>query len=142
MAPSRGLGVDNILEVELVTAEGNLIRANSTHHSDLYWALRGGGGSNWGVITAITMRLHKIPSGGFTVWTGMWAGTMCDEGLQNMTKLIEIYNKWALTLNNKWGGLAFFIPSQNKDNTTTCESTWKAIVIYIYQGSQNNASFQ
>lgn len=81
MAPSKGLGVDNLLEVELVTADGILIRANSTHYSDLYWALRGGGGSSWGVITAITTRVHKIPDGGFSVWTGIWNGTMCDEGL-------------------------------------------------------------
>jgi ribonuclease T2 len=52
--PSSGLGVDNILEVEIVTGNGELRIANATHNSDLFWALRGGGGSNWGIITSIT----------------------------------------------------------------------------------------
>jgi ribonuclease T2 len=72
MAPSKGLGIDNLLEVELLTADGNLIRANSTPYSDLYWALRGGGGSTWGVITAIATPALKISDGGFSVWTGIW----------------------------------------------------------------------
>lgn len=64
--PGSGLGVDNILEVEIVNAKGELIIANSTTNSDLYWAIRGGGGSTWGVITYITVRAHKIPTGGIT----------------------------------------------------------------------------
>ena len=64
---SKGLGVDNILEVDIVIANGTLITANSVNNSDLFWGIRGGGGSTWGVITAITVRAHKIPVGGFTV---------------------------------------------------------------------------
>jgi hypothetical protein len=60
-----GLGVDNLLEVELVTANGTLVTANANSNSDLYWALRGGGGSNWGVMTRMTIRAHAIPAGGF-----------------------------------------------------------------------------
>lgn len=66
-APSRGTGVDNILEVDIVIGNGTFITANATHFPDLYWAIRGGGGSTWGVITAITYRAHQIPAGGFSL---------------------------------------------------------------------------
>jgi FAD/FMN-containing dehydrogenase len=51
--------VDNVLAFELVTAEGEQITASATEHPDLFWALRGGGG-NFGVVTAIEYRLHRL----------------------------------------------------------------------------------
>ena len=54
-----GFAVDNLLEVELVTADGELITADHATHSDLFWALRGGGG-NFGVVMSLTFRLHPV----------------------------------------------------------------------------------
>ena len=54
-----GFAVDNLLGVELVTADGELIIADHATHSDLFWALRGGGG-NFGIVTSFTFRLHPI----------------------------------------------------------------------------------
>jgi ribonuclease T2 len=65
-APGKGVGVDNILEATLINAKGEILTVNSTSNSDLYWAIRGGGGSAWGLFTSITYRMHKIPDGGFT----------------------------------------------------------------------------
>ena len=55
----HGYSVDNLIEVEIVTAEGRVRTANETEHSDLYWAVRGAG-SNFGVVTAFTFRLHPV----------------------------------------------------------------------------------
>jgi FAD/FMN-containing dehydrogenase len=55
----HGLACDNLLAVELVTAEGELVRASATEHPDLFWALRGGGG-NFGAVTAFEFALHPI----------------------------------------------------------------------------------
>ena len=55
----HGLTVDNILAVELITASGEPIRASADEHPELFWALRGGGG-NFGVVTAIELRLHPV----------------------------------------------------------------------------------
>jgi FAD/FMN-containing dehydrogenase len=55
----HGLASDNLLAVELVTAEGDLLRVDGASHADLFWALRGGGG-NFGVATSFTYRLHPI----------------------------------------------------------------------------------
>src|SRR6266571_3657648 len=49
-----GLAADNLLAVELVTAEGDVLHVDAACHSDLFWALRGGGGGNFGVATPFT----------------------------------------------------------------------------------------
>jgi FAD/FMN-containing dehydrogenase len=65
---SHGLAVDNLLSVELVTAEGEILQVSETSHPDLFWALRGGGG-NFGVATRLEFRLHPVAgvTGGLVV---------------------------------------------------------------------------
>ncbi len=54
-----GLTIDSLLAAEVVTADGQLVRANAESHPDLFWALRGGGG-NFGVATRFQFRLHPV----------------------------------------------------------------------------------
>jgi FAD/FMN-containing dehydrogenase len=56
---TRGLACDNLLAVELVTADGQQITASGTQHADLFWALRGGGG-NFGVATSLLFQVHPV----------------------------------------------------------------------------------
>ncbi|KAF8157198.1 hypothetical protein B0H34DRAFT_789625 [Crassisporium funariophilum] len=57
-APRHGLGVDNVLQFDIVLSDGSLVTTNAYQHSDLFWALRGGGGGTYGVVTATTYRTH------------------------------------------------------------------------------------
>src|SRR2546430_9681173 len=54
-----GLTVDNLLSVDLVTAEGKLLKASASEEADLFWAVRGGGG-NFGIVTAFEFQLHPV----------------------------------------------------------------------------------
>ncbi|MFQ3555504.1 FAD-binding oxidoreductase [Streptomyces gramineus] len=56
-----GLAVDNLLGVELVTADGERVHASADENPELFWALHGGGG-NFGVATALTLALHELPA--------------------------------------------------------------------------------
>jgi len=60
----HGLSIDNLNAIELVTADGQLVRATKDDHPDLFWALRGGGG-NFGVATLFEFHLHPV---GPQVW--------------------------------------------------------------------------
>jgi hypothetical protein len=54
-----GLSIDNMISVDLVLADGSFVTANSKSNSDLFWAVRGGGG-NFGVATSFEFRLHPV----------------------------------------------------------------------------------
>jgi FAD binding domain/Berberine and berberine like len=54
-----GLTIDNLLSVDIVTADGQVKRASATEHADLFWGVRGGGG-NFGIVTAFEFQLHPV----------------------------------------------------------------------------------
>lgn len=57
-----GMAVDQVLSMEVVTADGRFVTASSASHPDLFWALCGGGGSTYGVVTSVTVKAHpQIP---------------------------------------------------------------------------------
>jgi FAD/FMN-containing dehydrogenase len=56
-----GLTVDDLLAADVVTADGQQVRADADNHPDLFWAIRGGGG-NFGVATRFHYRLHEVPA--------------------------------------------------------------------------------
>ena len=57
-----GLTADNLLAVKIVTADGHLRTVNSHTDADLLWALKGGGGGNFGVVTEFTFKVHPLPA--------------------------------------------------------------------------------
>jgi len=67
----HGLTCDNLVSADVVTADGELVRADAERNADLFWGLRGGGG-NFGVVTNFEYRLHEVPSvlGGALIYGG------------------------------------------------------------------------
>ena len=59
LSRTHGLTSDNLLSADVVTADAELVHASSDEHADLFWALRGGGGS-FGVVTGFEFRLHEV----------------------------------------------------------------------------------
>jgi FAD/FMN-containing dehydrogenase len=55
----HGLACDNVLSMDVVTADGHLRIVNAEQHEDLFWAMRGGG-SNFGIVVSFTYRLHPV----------------------------------------------------------------------------------
>ncbi len=80
-----GLTVDNLLAADVVTAEGDLVRASDDENADLFWGLRGGGG-NFGVVTEFEFRLHPV---GPTVLAGpiFWL-------MEDSPELLRFYREW------------------------------------------------
>jgi len=77
LARRYGLTIDNLLSVDVVLADGSFVTASSRENTDLFWALRGGGG-NFGVVTSFKFRLHPISTVQFgpTFWSLEEAATV------------------------------------------------------------------
>lgn len=56
-----GLAVDSVLSVDVVLADGSLVTADAEREPELFWAVRGGGG-NFGAVTGMVLRLHRVPA--------------------------------------------------------------------------------
>jgi FAD/FMN-containing dehydrogenase len=69
LSRTLGLTLDNLLSVDMVLADGSFVTANAEEHTDLFWAVRGGGG-NFGVVTSFLFQLHPISMvyGGPMLW--------------------------------------------------------------------------
>ncbi|KAM3553933.1 hypothetical protein ARSEF4850_006693 [Beauveria asiatica] len=65
LSPRYGLAADQVIEMEVVTADGKIQKVNQDQNPDLFWALRGGGGSTFGVVTSFTVK--TVPSPKMTV---------------------------------------------------------------------------
>jgi FAD/FMN-containing dehydrogenase len=81
-----GLASDNVRSVQIVTADGKVVNADSKHNSDLYWACRGGGGGNFGIVTRFVFRTHPVSQGCYFIATWPWA---------QVEDVLRSYLQWA-----------------------------------------------
>jgi ribonuclease T2 len=138
---THGFGSDNLLEAELVLANGTIAVASSEQNSDLLWALRGGGGSTWGVITSVRYRAHVSPPAGFTVMLLSWNQSMCSDGHRHLHDLLDDYPKWAKKRSTNWNGLALFNVADPFTTDSGCDASWNAVVKYVYRGDKTDDEF-
>jgi FAD/FMN-containing dehydrogenase len=99
LARTCGLTIDNLLEVDMVLADGSFVTANADAHQDLFWAVRGGGG-NFGVVTSFLFRLHPIN----TVYAGpmLWP-------LEQAAEAMRFYRDYILTAPEEVNGWFAFL---------------------------------
>ncbi|GAB5592368.1 hypothetical protein Unana1_07268 [Umbelopsis nana] len=104
LSPRFGLAVDNCLQFTVVLASGELIVANDVQNTDLFWALRGGGASTWGVVIDVTFRTYIGPK-------VITVATFGNFGTFNMSTTIALMGKFVeaqLQLaNDGWTGYSY-----------------------------------
>ena len=84
LARRHGFAADSLLRAEVVTADGSIATASADDHADLFWGLRGGGGS-FGVVTAMELRLHPVAE--------VYAGTACF-AVDRAPETLMRYREW------------------------------------------------
>jgi FAD/FMN-containing dehydrogenase len=87
LARTCGLACDNLLSVDLVTADGRLLTVGPTEHADLFWGVHGGGG-NFGVATSLEYRLHPV---------GQVLGGLLIHPFEAARDLLRLYRDFAET---------------------------------------------
>ncbi|KAH7094404.1 FAD/FMN-containing protein [Paraphoma chrysanthemicola] len=120
-----GLGVDNVLEVNIVTATGETKVLNEYTDADHFWAIRGGGGNAWGILTSITYKTYPLPTHIKTVAAGYNTTSPAArrEVLRRLLKAIPRITDLGYTGYATFGdpiGMIFIQP--NGTNTTAAET--------------------
>jgi FAD/FMN-containing dehydrogenase len=95
-----GTGAANLLEAEVVTADGVIRVANAYTNPDLFWALKGGGGGSFGVVTRLTLRTHELPAYFGEVLAKITAGS--DAAYRALVQQMVSFYRASL-LNPHWG---------------------------------------
>jgi FAD/FMN-containing dehydrogenase len=107
-----GTAAAGLLEAEVVTADGQVVTVNACTHPDLFFAIRGGGGGSWGVLTRVTLRTHELPQ-----FFGGVSGTIRAQSDEAFRKLLaRFFEFYARALFNPGWGEQVTVGS---DNTLT-----------------------
>ncbi|KAI0896946.1 FAD-binding domain-containing protein [Annulohypoxylon nitens] len=78
LASLHGLGADQVLEWDVIIANGTLVKANATQNNDLFWALRGGGGGTYGIVVNMTVKAFPDTYASSAYLTALDNGTNTD----------------------------------------------------------------
>jgi FAD/FMN-containing dehydrogenase len=92
----HGLACDNLLSVDVVTADGQLRTASATENPDLFWGVRGGGG-NFGVVTSFEYQLHPV---------GLMLGGLLIYPMEQARQVLKFYHEFTSTAPDELGSLA------------------------------------
>ena len=108
---SKGFGTAaaNLLEAEVVTADGAMRIANAVRNPDLFWALKGGGGGTFGVVTRLTLRTHALPAYFGAVLATITAAS--DAAYVTLADQVISFYRESL-LNPHWGEVIRFGPGR------------------------------
>lgn len=100
-----GSAASNLLEAEIVTADGEIRIANDCTNRELFWALKGGGGGSWGVVTRLVLKTHELPE----MVGGVFAGITAKDDAAYRALVARFVAHYRDTLfPRKWGEQAAF----------------------------------
>jgi FAD/FMN-containing dehydrogenase len=102
-----GTAAGSLLEAEVVTADGAIRVANACTNPDLFWALKGGGGGSFGVVSKLTLRLHELPE--FFSPVNFTVKAASDDAYRRLIRqFVSHYHEHLF--NDHWGEQAFLTP--------------------------------
>jgi FAD/FMN-containing dehydrogenase len=130
LARKYGLTIDNLVEADVVLADGHLVTANDRENEDLFWAIRGGGG-NFGVVTSFLFRAHPVK----TVYAGpvLWSADRSAE-------VMQWYREFFPTVpEDLYGFFAFLNVPQGPPFPEHLHAKTMCGIIWCYTGPLENA---
>jgi FAD/FMN-containing dehydrogenase len=131
LSRKHGLAVDNLIEADVVLADGRLVHATESVNPGLFWGLRGGGG-NFGVVTSFTFRLHDVDTviAGPTLWP-----------ITRSAEIMRFYDGFMRTAPRDLNGFfAFLTVPPGEPFPPELHFKQMCGVVWCYSGPQENAS--
>jgi FAD/FMN-containing dehydrogenase len=137
-----GSAASSLLEAEVVTADGQIRIANACTNSDLFWALKGGGGGTFGVISKMTLRVHDLPENFGTANFAIKASS--DDAYRRLIRRFVTFYRDSL-FNDHWGEQAHFRPDNVFEiqmlahglDADQVKATWKPFLDWVAQLSSD-----
>jgi len=113
-----GTAASGLLQAEVVTADGRVLVVNAARDPDLFWALKGGGGGTFGVVTQVTLRVHELAELGGGVFATVQATSAAA-----FKRLIDHFLAFAREslINPHWGEQAHFHPDLTLEVSMVCQ---------------------
>jgi hypothetical protein len=125
-----GLSIDNLLEADIVLADGSFVKASKDENPDLFWAIRGGGG-NFGIVTSFLFRLHPVDIivGGPTLWP-----------IEKTVEVMKFYRDFIVKAPDELNGFfAFIVVPPVPDFPEELHLKKMCGIVWCYTGSQADA---
>lgn len=131
-----GIAAASLLEAEIVTANGEIVTANAFQNQDLFWALKGGGGATFGIVSKVTLQTHSLPHY-FGIVKGKVIAKTDSAFEQFIEEFIHFYRE---KLNNEhWGEQVTFKPDNSCDidmlfqglDQNEAEQTWRCLKSWV-----------
>ena len=118
MSKGFGSAAAGLLEAEIVTADGVVRTVNACTNSDLFWALRGGGGGTWGVVTKLTLKTHELPE--FFGYAGGTIKAVSDVAFRQLiARFVSFYHD--KLFNPHWGESVKIKPENALELSMVCQ---------------------
>jgi FAD/FMN-containing dehydrogenase len=125
-----GTAASGLLEAEVVTADGRVRRVNACTEPDLFWALKGGGGGTFGVVTQLTLRTHDLPEFFGAAWGTVRAKT--DDAFRRLiARFLEFYA--GSLANEHWGEQFALRPDNSLKLSFVCQGLSREAVRALWQ---------
>lgn len=130
LSKAFGTAAAGLLEAEIVTADGVVRTVNACSDPELFWAIKGGGGGSWGVITRVTLRTHDLPENFGAVWGMIKASS--DQAYQKLIgRFVDFYADQLF--NPNWGEHVVLSPHNTLELSLVCQGLTRAQANGVWQ---------